>query len=593
MKLPVQYRSAVITREALNADDRTISFSCSSETPVERYFGDEILDHDPRSIRLARFQDGAPLLMSHDSCEQIGVVESATLDQRKLVVTVRFSKGEAGQAALDDVRDGIRRNVSVGYRVYEMALENEKEGRKTFRILDWEPIEVSLVSIPADSSVGIGRAANLEEVEVKERTTLMPEIITAPPSPPDADSILKGERQRVATIRKMGDAYRQPQLAAEAIESNITVDQFRERLLDKIGARMVDTAAPPPLEAMERESRRSYSLMRVVASLANNREPDGFEREVSDELRKNRLNRTGGFTVPLEMFGVSKRTMSANVGSAGGYTVSQDILGAEFIAKLDNAPVVEQAGARRLTGLVGDVIIVKQTGGATAYWLGETAEVSPEDMAFGQLQLTPHRLQCVVPMTKQLIAQSSLDVEALAREDAMKRLAIAIDLAALQGAGYSGQPKGLFSFDTSTSGINTVTYSAAATFAKTRDAVATILTDNAATGPIVFLVDPATWAKWSTKSVDTGSGQFIWMGPDGSGLVGGYRGLVTQHVPSSKTVCGVFNEMLLGYWDGVDVIVDPYTRKKEGIVEVSATIYCDIGVRYPQAFCVSTDSGAQ
>jgi HK97 family phage major capsid protein/HK97 family phage prohead protease len=597
MKLPVQYRSATFDRESVDSDARTVRFSCSSEAPVERYFGDEILDHSPGSIRLGRMKDGAPLLMSHDGDDQIGVVESCEVSGRKLLVTVRFSKGEAGQAALDDVRDGIRRNVSVGYRVYKMALESEVEGRKVYRILDWEPLEVSLVSVPADTSVGIGRSQNKEANEVtenQERRITMPDTIPTPAQPVDAESVLRAERTRVSDIRKLGDAYKHPQEAAEAIERGATLDEFKGILLSKIGAKPMNIAPPAKLDEMEAGAKRTYSFMNVVRCLSGGRDPEGFEREVSQELQKNRLQRSGGFTVPLEMFGVHSRTMTANVGSAGGYTVATDILGSEFIKKLDNMPAVERAGARRLTGLVGDIILPKQTGGATAYWLGEGAEVSTSDLTFGQLALTPHRLQVVVPMTKQLMMQSTLDVEGLAREDAQKRLAIAIDLAALQGAGHSGQPKGLFSLDTTNSGINTVTYSAAATFAKTREAIATILTDNASTGPIVWLVDPATWSKWSSKSVDTGSGRFLWEGTDMEGNVGGYRGLVSQHVAAtSKTICGVFSELLLGYWDGVDVIVDPYTRKKEGIIEVSATIHCDIAARYPQSFCVSTDSGAQ
>lgn len=598
MKLGVQFRSAVIERESVSVESRTVRFSCASESPVERYYGDEVLDHSPSSIRLGRMKDGAPLLMSHDGDEQIGVVEGCEISDRKLYVTVRFSKGEAGQAALDDVRDGIRRNVSVGYRVYRMALESQKEDRKVYRVLDWEPFEVSLVSVPADSSVGIGRANTAEENEVQlqeRKIEIMSDTTTTTPAQPvDANAVLKVERARVAEIRQLGDAYKFPQDAAEAIERGASVEEFRSVLLSRLGAKPVNIKPAMPLQEMEQEAKRSYSLMRVVCALAESKEPGGFESEVSQELRKNRLNRAGGFTVPSEMFGIHRRTMTANVGSAGGYTVNEDVLGAEFIAKLDNEPKVEQAGARRLTGLVGDIVIPKQTGGATAYWLGETAEASTSDLAFGQLNMTPHRLQCVVPMTKQLMAQSSMDIEAMAREDATKRLAIAIDLAALQGAGSSGQPKGLFTLDTSTSGINTVTYSAAATFAKTREAIAAILADNAATGPITWLVDPSTWAKWSTKSIDTGSGQFLWQGTDMAGSVGGYRGLVSQHVAAtSKTICGVFSELLLGYWDGIDIIVDPYTRKKEGIVEVSATVYCDVQCRHPQAFCVSTDSGAQ
>lgn len=577
----------------MDAEKRTIRFSFSSDSPVERYYGDEILDHNPSSIRLDRIRDGGPLLLEHDTEELIGVVEDVSVEGGKCYANVRFSKSEAGQAALEDVRDGIRRNVSVGYNVHKMRLESESGDRKSYRITDWEPLEVSLVSVPADSSVGIGRSKNSEENEVLIEANMEKEKETPAPAAPSQVEVnqraITQERNRSADILKFGKEFRCEGEAADAVTKGTSFEDFREVVFAReLKARRASPA--PPLSEMQSEAKAKYSFIRAVSLLSENKPLDGFEGEVEKELRKHSRTAKGN-VFPCEVFGVHRRTMTAGTASAGGYTVASDILGSEFIAKLDNPPVVERLGARRLAGLSGDVILVKQTGGATAYWLGEGGTVTTSDLAFGQLALTPNRLQVCLPLTKQLMVQSSMDVEAMAREDANKRLSIATDRAAFQGLGAAGEPKGLFSYDTSTSGINTITYSGAAVFAKTREAVAAIGTDNVMGSP-AFVIDWASWAKWSTKAIDAGSGKFLWNGSGESGDVNGYRGIVSQHLPSSKSVTGVFSEMILAYWDGVDVIVDPYSRKKEGIVEVSATILMDIGVRYPEAFCVSTDTAA-
>jgi HK97 family phage major capsid protein/HK97 family phage prohead protease len=144
------------------ADDRTRKFSFSSEQPVDRWFGKEILDHDPKSVRTEFINSGrAPYLLNHNRSEQpVGVIEKGTVKIGKDKVgrgAVRFGKTTQAQDALTNVDDGILCNTSVGYRVHEMRFDSEKDGEDTYRVIDWEPHEVSGVTIPADTSVGMGR----------------------------------------------------------------------------------------------------------------------------------------------------------------------------------------------------------------------------------------------------------------------------------------------------------------------------------------------------------------------------------------------------------------------------------------------------
>ena len=132
------YRSQLAEASPVNEDERTVELAFSSEKPVERVFGNEVLDHDPASVDLSRLNDGAPLLLEHNREEQIGVVERAHIDGDKVGrAVVKFSQSVRAQEIFQDVVDGIRRLVSVGYSVTRFAKEKSDDGLDTVRAMDW------------------------------------------------------------------------------------------------------------------------------------------------------------------------------------------------------------------------------------------------------------------------------------------------------------------------------------------------------------------------------------------------------------------------------------------------------------------------
>jgi HK97 family phage prohead protease len=152
------HRVAELDRSAINDKDRTVEIAFSSEAPVERYFGTEVLGHEATNVRLGRLNNGGAVLVEHDRRDQVGVVVKASIDKdRKGRATIRFGKSARAEEIFQDVKDGIRRLVSVGYRIHKQETKNEAGGVESVRVTDWEPFELSLVSIPADDSVGVGR----------------------------------------------------------------------------------------------------------------------------------------------------------------------------------------------------------------------------------------------------------------------------------------------------------------------------------------------------------------------------------------------------------------------------------------------------
>ena len=203
------------------------------------------------------------------------------------------------------------------------------------------------------------------------------------------------------------------------------------------------------------------------------------------------------------------------------------------------------------------------------------------------MTLTPHRLGATVPYSTQFLAQSSLDAESFIRDDLMKVLSIEKDRAALHGSG-GAQPIGI----AGTSGINaTVTYSGAATWADVVEHETGIAVDNADIGDMAFVLSAATVGKWKTILKDSVAGADYLINSV-NGTANGYMVHRTNQVAGNVSFFGVWSQLVMASWAGLEVIVDPYALKKSGQVEITVNELCDIAVRQPLAFNVSTDSAA-
>ncbi len=618
MKLGPQQRFFTIERAGINEKERTVPLCFSSETPVERWWGIEILDHSPGSVRLDRLQSNAALLCDHDWGCQVGVVENPTIDaDRKGRASVRFSQANPRAVQeFQDVQDGIRTNVSVGYIIHAMVLESEVDGVATYRATDWEPYEVSTVSVPADISVGVGRGADIkgDERDVVIQTTVwvtddeeVPEdqtdkqTATSDPNASDKENrtmpeinvddvkkeVRAEEQHRVREILAIAEKHTNlRELANKCVADGTPLDEFRERALAEFKAAPVQTK---PEIGMSDRDLREYSIVRAMHQIASNGRLDGIEREASDATAKIVKREAKGFFIPQDIMRQS-RALQSGVSTAGGYTVDSQLLAGDMIELLRNKTLVSRLGARTLSGLVGNIAIPRVTGGATAYWLPETGTVTATDQAFGQLGLVPHRLVGDTAYTKELLAQTSIDVEGYVRGDLMSVLAIAKDLAAINGLGANGEPLGILN----TTGIGTVTFGAAATWAKIIAFETAVANANADVGQMAYLTTPNTRGAWKAAVKVTNQASFLWEKGDGEfGEVNGYRAAATKQVPSEKVIFGNWADLIIAEWAGVDVVVDPYSLKKAGQVEITVTLWADTGVRHPGSFTASTDSGAQ
>lgn len=589
-------RALTLQEKTIDAETRTVRVAVSSEEPYERYFGTEILDHTSQSINADFLASGrAPLLLDHDPTKQIGVVEEITLDSeaRRLRANVRFGKSELAEEIFQDVVDGIRSNISVGYYVTKMVLEkNDKETGEVYRVTDWTPIEVSLVSIPADPTVGVGRSAETKETDVSEKQKPKIEVKkmteqTQAAEQVDVSAVLAARNKEVAEINALAAKHNRRDLADEALKSGKSLPEFRGMLLDAIGNKPLESE-PAKLGLSKKEKER-FSLMKAVWAMADGRRDQaGYEFEVSEEIAKRMGKEARGIYLPQD---IMTRDLTVGSPTAGGNLVEDKFLASEYVEALRAAQAIGSLGTRYLTGLKGDVVIPAANAATSAYFVAEGSAPTEGAPTYRQITMTPKTCGAFVDISRKLRLQSTPDIEMLIRDDLVKSIALKVEEVAIEG-GASHEPTGLLA----NSNINAVTIGSnggAPTWATVVNLVKEVEADNVILSSPAYLMNSKVKAKLAqTAKVSSTDSKMILDAPFTD--IYGYRYAVTNNVPSDLTkgvgsnlsalIFGEFSNLLLGFWSGIDLIVDTATFSSSGGLRLVAFQDVDVAVRHAQAF---------
>jgi HK97 family phage major capsid protein len=618
-----------------DADSFDISFS--SEASVERWFGNEVLDHSAKSIDLTRAQGGLAYLVDHNTRDQVGIIENLRVSGKKLRGTVRFSRSQRAQDIKRDLEDGIRPYTSIGYRVnaYEVT-KGQGDAPSTYRATNWTPMEGSTVAVPADCTVGMGRAENEAQqypVQIRSAEQAAAPTTTALEAKPAASAPAATHVEVRTTMTPKETLELTRTAKAHGVDDNRieeilsrdgqTADAASREILTEIGKRNgapIQTPASEQsqnmLELTEREQKQ-YSICRGVLTMADNqmlkRNENCFEMEVSEELAKRHEGKNhGGLFVP---YGVtideaaaqraaqafSTRTML----TSGGTNVGKETVFTEpgsFIQYLYNKSCLKEMGAEMMTGLVGPIAFPKQTGKASGSWVAENpgADVTDSNLTTAQVSMSPKTYQSSSAYTRQLLAQSSIDVDNLVRRDLATDASLAVDLAGIAGLGSgSNQPLGI----TGTSGVQ-----------------AYVLKNDTANGAtpvwddITFMeellgnanADQVGVPQWLTSYGIKGlfkrtarlgntTGDPIWASGD---TIDGYSARACNQVPKTLVrgtssnchalIFAVFQALINGMWgSGFELVVDPYRLKKQGIIELTTFLMTDWANRFPAAFVLA------
>lgn len=594
------------------ADDGLLRLrlSVSSEEPYLRqsWWDDpwvEILGHNAGEVDLSRLNGGAAVLANHDRytavgntpLASIGAVERAWVEAGRLFADLAISRREALADLRQDIADGLVRNVSIGYSINERVLTREAtDTAAEYRVTHWTPFEISLVDIPADATVGIGRSADdntqprtpqyrVVDLPALGRTsgaTQMSEDITpaaaaATATATRADIHLQGgadalaaERTRAREILALGRQFDMPDLADSAIDNGTSLDAFRQQVL----GRMRDTgkirvAESPEIGLSERETAQ-FSICRALLAAADPLHAASiapFELECSRAAQDKRgdsrdKTREAAITIPVDVLsrGIALdsgmamsaarmliaraqrsaahehyRDLLAGTPTAGGNTVATELLASSFIDLLRNAMVLDRMGITWLRNLNGNIAIPSQTGGATGYWVGENVAPAESQQTVGQVPLTPKTVGAFTDYSRRLLLQSSIDVELFVRADLAATLAQMIQSAAINGSGSGSEPTGLLN----TVGIGSVAGGAAGaapTYNHMVDLETAVSVANADVGNLAYLTNAKVRGTLrKTQEFSGTNGRPVWTSgrERGIGEVLGYDAHVTNSVPSN------------------------------------------------------------
>ena len=578
MKLAPQYRNFEV-RE-FNKENRTVELSFSSEEPYERYWGMETLDHSPTSVNMERLNNSAPLLFNHDRDIVIGVVESATIADKRGTARVRFGNSAKAKEVFSDVEDGILKNVSVGYEIHEMKKEGEKDGVESYRVTSWNPLEISIVSIPADNTVGVGRNKDLEEKEIKitqevKKMEEKKEEVKQVDVKAITAEVRKSEIARASEIGEIGERFDKKDLAKKAIQDGTSLDEFRSIVLKG----MSEVKNPIQTQAaeigMSEKEMESYSFGRALrASITGNWDNAGFEREASQSVEKLLGVNARGFYVPHDIL---KRDLTT--AGTGGNIVATNVLSGSFIDILRNKMALVGMGANMLTGLSGNVSIPKQDGSATAYWVDEAGNTTASDATLTNVPLSPHTVSGKTGYSRQMLLQGNPSVDNLVMSDLANVIALAIDKAGISGTGADGQPKGILN----TTGIGAVDSTGGMDWAKAVSFETKVKALNADLSSMKYLTSASGAGLLKTREKASGYPQFLLE----NGMMNGYGVNVSNQVPSDTLLFGDFSQVIIALWGGLDIITD--RDATNGNYIISAFQSCDVGVRHAQSFSASTN----
>ncbi|WP_279475247.1 phage major capsid protein [Aeromonas veronii] len=426
------------------------------------------------------------------------------------------------------------------------------------------------------------------------------------------DGAAKAERERTASILQMGEQYGCRSLADKAVAEGKTVDQFRAEVLDYINTRDARAIVgvlggrgqpaqpsqrsgtplsemPSPLIGLSDQEVRNYSIFRAVRALQPNaskadRDDAAFEIECSETAQRQLGKTAKGILIPQDV--LNSRAFNAGgaantpAGAQSGQNlVDTTFMGGSFIEMLRNRTTIMRL-ATTMGGLVGNVDVPRQTGGATAYWLGEGEEAQEGTPTIGQLTLSPKTLAAYTDITRRLLMQSSMDAEGIVRRDLVNAMAQAIDFAGYYGSGAGNQPRGIKNY----TGINAVDFAALwPTYEELVAMESEIAADNADIGQMGYIGNARFRGNCKSKAkFGTGTESTIW---EPGNTVNGYQCEISNQIAQGDVFFGNFADMLIGMWGGLDLTVDPYSLSKSGGLRIVVFQDVDFVLRRVESFC--------
>lgn len=639
--LLIQRLYTVRADELQENDDRRIDVICATEYEYNQWFGREILRVDSESVDLTRLNSGtSPVLLDHsrDGLKQVGVVENARIVNRQLLTTLRFSKNPLGDEIYRDILDGIRSQISNGYRILSYEVDDSNRQDPLYTITNWLPYEVSVVTVNADPESLVRRGyfipdnnnnyraagepnrgsemnnrgnpqGNQGNPQLQQRALEVPEQNqqgnpqdqNPQDNPQDQNPEQNAQRDDTNPevtvvnpssfeIYERGKQENEQSLAMEIIGQRGSLEDFEKALRDKRAAIAAEHNAD---EVREEQERNRFNLGDLIfqqlepGSERGQRELEEARDLTEDAKREGYVPQGGGLVIPhSRLDGVPERgqrdlTTAAN---SGGTLVGTDVRGDLFIDALRNRMVLGDL-VNMVTGLMGNASIPAETTPATAAWLGENETATESNPVIGQISLVPKFVRGFTEISRTLIAQASVDVERVIRNSLMKGIALVVDKAILTGSGSGDEPAGIDAI----SGLNVVNYGASADDIPTALAKATVANltavenhldeNNADEMGRAWVVSPNIRQHYRAVPIGTGGIPSWFMG-----RLLDEMAYVTNQAASGEAYFGAWMDCYVGLWDAIELLVNPFSGDTAGRVRITGWQMAGFGFGHGVSF---------
>jgi len=349
-----------------------------------------------------------------------------------------------------------------------------------------------------------------------------------------------------------------------------------------------------PKKVEEAKVNERYSFTKAIRETMYGRSLTGLEKEMHEEASKE-SERAGtnitGIGIPSFMID-TRTTLESSTAATAANTIPTELQG--FIPALRPNLYATMLGASIYDNLSGNIDIPRRDTDSVAAWEGETDNGAESNPTYGKIQLRPHRLGGYTVMTKQLLLQNSIGVEADVRDSLAFAIKKAVDTAYFYGQG-GNDPTGILG----TGSIGSVamgTNGGAPTFPKIIEMETSCNTENALTGQLAYVTTPGIKGYLKGLAKDAGSGQMVWANEE----LNGYRAWASNSMPStltkgSSTTChailfGNFADTILAQWGGIDLVLDPYTGALNNYLKIWMNSWWDVGVKHPKSFVAMLDA---
>ena len=542
----------ILTRDILDvaesSDNSLLTFSVASDNPCTRFSEklgeyDEILIISEEAINWARLSTGSmAFLLDHKADKQVGAVKESYIRGNKLYVSVEFSSAEWVKQLVKDIEAGVKTNTSIGYSVDDATIEM-RNGRKTKIVTRWTPVECSLVSIPADETVGFNRSMETSQEEqpaaeeraadtIEENVEMNKEVLE------NKETEVKEVREEVRSdadeIRALGELCDQTELADEFIKNERTLEDFKKEILTRKSSKK-DTSMD--------NTKQRFSLKKAILNKAGalDDESASYERGIIAQNMRD-LHEHGADIV---LTNKQVRDMFDGVTDAA---LNQVQYRPELYANVLPKPnAVSEAGVRNVTVNGRSISFAVATSGMTAAYGNLNTAVASAAMAFDLKEMTPHKCGAYTTVSYESLMQDAPEVEGIILEDIIRALDEATDRAFFQGLSGNQEPQGLLNYP----GVNEVNHVApsAVTIDLALEFEKKIRESGDYSGDLKWFMGTTAYYQWKAQPKKSTCVNEFMIDDDDRCL--GYKVFCTPALPASGVVLGNFNECLQAQFDGI------------------------------------------